>query len=291
MIKIILEKFVAANPFKIYIFTHDKSFHNLCKQRITQTGNPTSWLFYEMYTDMDKDPRRPYIDTHTDAFEKAEKHLKAFQYAASANALRQGLENFIFPFLPENERYKEDKGKIIPKTLGELLGALQAFHLSYGKGVALINDLFVYKDFLLNPLSHDNINTPVFRNELDAIFNLLPALRVLQTTLLKEVKAPPNNTIRLIDTDANGDQVTYEIELYEHLRSFILLDGTFHLSKSKCKVVTRIDNLGLETIFNNHYETMTKACNRLVTGKLAIGFYGKAAKYIDDQDILNHLQL
>lgn len=281
VIKIILEKFIAANPFKIYIFTHDKSFHNLCKQRITQTGNPTSWLFYEMYADMDKDPRRPYIDTHSDYFEKAEKHLKQFDYSAAATAIRQGLENHIFYFLPEHLRYRDNDGKIEARLLGELLAQFQTFLKQYSQSPGLIKDLFVYKDILLNPLSHDNINTPVFRNELDAIIALLPTLKALTTTMHKELKDPLNNIIRLVDNNAAGNQITYRIALSDHLRSFFLLDRQFHLSKSRCKVLDSTDHLGTVLVLNNGYDSISKAGHRLAH------FLGKT--YSNDQAILNQL--
>lgn len=283
VIKIILEKFISENPFKIYIFTHDKSFYNLCKQRITQTGNPTNWLFYEMYADMDKVPRRPYIDTHTDYFEKAEKHVKAFEYSASATAIRQGLENLLFNFLPENLRYKDNNGKIESRTLGELLGQFQSFLMTFNQRPNVIQDLFVYKDILLNPLSHDNVNTPVFRNELDAIMAIIPILKTLQTSMLKELTTPPNNVIRLQDTNTAGQQITYSIELHEHLRSFTLLDGNYYLSKTKCKVIEMTDHLGTVTSLNNNYNSIRQAGNRLAQ------FLGKT--YANDQAIFNQFIL
>lgn len=283
VIKIILEKFVAANPFKIYIFTHDKSFHNLCKQRITQAGTPTDWLFYEMYADMDKDPRRPYIDTHTDYFEKAEKHLKQFDYSASATAIRQGLENLIFYFLPEHLRYRDNNGKIEARLLGELLAQLQNFLKLYNQKPGIIKDLFVYKDILLNPLSHDNINTPVFRNELDAIIALLPTLKTLTTTMHRELKDPLDNIIVLVDNNAAGHQTTYRIEISDHFRSFILLDGNFYLSKTRCKVLDVTDHLGAVISLNNFYNSIHEAGHRLAK------FLGKT--YANDQAIFNQLIL
>ncbi len=281
VIKIILDKFVFENPFKIYIFTHDKSFYNLCKQRINQ-GIPADWLFYEMYANSEKQPRRPYIASYADYFEKADKHLIEFDYSAAANAIRQGLENLIFNFLPENLRYKVENNEIKKRTLGELIGQFQNFLRQHNQSLGIIKDLFVYKDLLLNPLSHDNVNTPVFRSELDAIITLLPVLKGLQTTLHKELSDPLNNEIKLVDINSAGHQITYRIALSEHLRSFILLDGNFHFSKSKCKVIDATDGTtGAVSTLNNSYDSISQAARRLAM------FLGKT--YSDDQAIFNQL--
>ncbi len=79
------------DKFQKLIFTHDKSFYHLCKQRLQLSQKDGDWHFKEIYLDTDKTPQRPFIDNSTDYFQRAEKHLKAFDYPASANALRQGL--------------------------------------------------------------------------------------------------------------------------------------------------------------------------------------------------------
>ena len=77
------EKKAALNffdKFQKLIFTHDKAFYNLCKQRIKLSLNEKEWHFKEIYLDTDKNPQRPFIDNSTDYFERAEKHLKAFAF-------------------------------------------------------------------------------------------------------------------------------------------------------------------------------------------------------------------
>ncbi|KAA6309049.1 hypothetical protein EZS27_039389 [termite gut metagenome] len=114
------------DDFQKLIFTHDKAFFNLCKQRINLSRKSEDWIFKEMYWDTDIIPHRPFLDNSTDdGFERAEKHLKAFDYPAAANALRQGLEKLIFNFLPDNERYMLKEGKTTVKTLEGMLTSLK----------------------------------------------------------------------------------------------------------------------------------------------------------------------
>lgn len=282
VIGIILNLFVKTNPYKIYLFTHDKAFYNLCKQRIHQSQNSSNWLFKEMYVNEDVVPRRPFIDNSTDAFQKAVAHLRAFDYPASANSLRQGLENFIFSFLPENQRYKIENDQIKRKGLAELLATLKSFLESFGQDNTLINDLFVYKDLLLNPLSHDNINTPVFKNELDAVIATLPTLRKLSTVLLRDIDQ--NSVVKFFVVDNKGIERIYDIELYEHLRNYILLDGKYYLSKSKCKNIKCVTPEEPEMLFNNEYPTISRACNRIAE---IVGL-GKN-KFPTDDDVVKQL--
>ena len=269
--------------FQKIIFTHDKSFYNLCKQRIMLSKKEKDWFFKEIYLDTDKTPQRPFIDKSKDYFEKAEKYLKAFDYPASANSIRQGLENIVFNFLPENERYTMKDGITTSKMLGELLAALKTILERYNQDLTLINDLFVYKDQILNPLSHDNIKTQVYKEELKRVLATIPVLKMIESTRIKELKLIPT-IIKLVDTDENtGFQVEYHIAVCEHVYTFKLLDGNTYLSRAECEVLKRIHSDGSELPLNNKYSSLRECCNRLA--------HFLNTTYANDQEILNHLVL
>jgi len=269
--------------FQKIIFTHDKSFYNLCKQRIMLSKKEKDWFFKEIYLDTDKTPQRPFIDKSKDYFEKAEKYLKAFDYPASANSIRQGLENIVFNFLPENERYTMKDGITTSKMLGELLAALKTILERYNQDLTLINDLFVYKDQILNPLSHDNIKTQVYKEELERVLATIPVLKMIESTRIKELKLIPT-IIKLVDTDENtGFQVEYHIAVCEHVYTFKLLDGNTYLSRAECEVLKRIHSDGSELPLNNKYSSLRECCNRLA--------HFLNTTYANDQEILNHLVL
>lgn len=269
--------------FQKLIFTHDKTFYNLCKQRIMLSKKEKDWIFKEIYLDTEKTPQRPFIDNSKDYFEKADKYLKSFDYPASANSIRQGLENIVFNFLPENERYTLKDGVTTSKMLGELLSALKTILERYNQDLSLINDLFVYKDQILNPLSHDNIKTQVYKEELKRVLAAIPTLKTIESTRIKELRLIPT-VIKLADTDNNtGLQVEYHIAIYEHIYTYKLLDGNNYLSRAECEVLksTRSDNS--ELVLNNKYSSLRECCNRLAQ------FLNTT--YANDQEILNHLVL
>lgn len=274
------------DKFQKLIFTHDKAFYNLCKQRIKLAKGEDNWYFKEIYLDTDKSPQRPFIDNSTDYFEKAEKHLKAFDYPAAANALRQGLENLIFRFLPNNYRLtKERKGEelTIPKQFNDLLEALKSLHRIYGVDVSKINDLFVYKDNLLNPLSHDNILTAVYKEEIQKVLKLVPDLKILRTDILKEITKFPT-IIKLIDTkNDTGEVIIYHIQLSENLLLHTLIDGSKHLSRNKIIALKYVYPDGKEVIRN-------KTHNSLFDYAKQVGHFLQTS-YPTDASILSKLDL
>lgn len=269
--------------FQKLIFTHDKTFYNLCKQRIMLSKKEKDWIFKEIYLDTEKTPQRPFIDNSKDYFEKADKYLKSFDYPASANSIRQGLENIVFNFLPENERYTLKDGVTTSKMLGELLSALKTILDRYNQDLSLINDLFVYKDQILNPLSHDNIKTQVYKEELKRVLAAIPTLKTIESTRIKELRLIPT-IIKLADTDNNtGLQVEYHIAIYEHIYTYKLLDGNNYLSRAECEVLKCTRSDGSELILNNKYSSLRECCNRLAQ------FLNTT--YANDQEILNKLVL
>lgn len=274
--------------FQKLIFTHDKAFYNLCKQRIMLSKKDKDWIFKEIYHDTEKTPQRPYIDNSKDYFEKAEKYLKSFDYPASANSIRQGLENIVFNFLPENEKYTIKDGAVTSKMLGELLSSFKSLLEQYNQDTTLINDLFVYKDQILNPLSHDNIKTQVYREELRKVLDTIPELKKLESTRVKELNGY-ETIIKLADNEYDDDrnlirQAEYHIALREHLYTFKLLDGNTYLSRAKCKVLKCTYSDGSpELTLNNEYNSLKECCNRLAQ-------FLKTT-YATDSDILSKLDL
>jgi len=271
------------DSYQKIIFTHDKGFFNLCKQRIRLSDQEKKWIYKEIYLDTDKVPQRPFIDNSRDYFQRAEKHLKAFDYPAAANALRQGLENLLMDFLPDNLKYELDKTDrtTTGKQFNNLLEALKSIHKEHDVSLLLINDLFIYKDHLLNPMSHDNIYSAVYKDEIESVLTLLPQLQILKTELLKEARST-NSIIKLKDVDKNtGKLVEYYIYLKENLSRFTLLDGKKYLSKSDVVVLKWIDEDGNTATLNNIYGSLDKCIKRLSQ------FLNTT--YVDDDEILSKL--
>jgi ABC-type dipeptide/oligopeptide/nickel transport system ATPase subunit len=272
------------DKFQKLIFTHDKAFYNLCKQRIRLSLDEKDWYFKEIYLDTDKVPHRPFIDNSTDYFQRAEKHSKAFDYPAAANALRQGLENLLFNFLPDNDKLQlsQTEKTTTGKQFNELLDRLKNIHKEYNVSTGIVDDLFVYKDHLLNPFSHDNLYTQVYKQEIESLLLIVPTLKILNSVLIKEAK-DKNSIIKLIDVNAAGERIEYHIYLKENLKQHTLLDGNKYLSKCEVIVLKEVKPSGAESPLNNVYPNLRKCAMRLAT------FLGKT--YANDDEILAKLDL
>lgn len=117
--------------------------------------------------------------------------------------MRQGFENVIFNFLSDNDKLTLDKSDrtTTGKQFNDLLSKLENIHKDNNVSTSIIADLFVYKDHILNPFSHDNIYTPAYKEELEKLLALVPKVQVLNTELLKEAK-DNHSVIKLVDTNA-----------------------------------------------------------------------------------------
>ncbi|MFN0203225.1 MAG: AAA family ATPase [Bacteroidia bacterium] len=273
------------DKFQKLIFTHDRAFYNLCKQRIRLSVGDEDWVFKEIYLDTAQQPHRPYIEKSTDYFERATKHLKAFDYPAAANALRQGIENILNEFLPENDKYMLDKTDktTTGKQLNDLLAQLKKIHEQHKVSLSLIHDLYVYKDHLLNPFSHDNLYSQVYREEIENVLALVPLLKTLKSKMLKEAK-DKHSTVKLIDTNAAGEEIVYHIYLRENLRIYTLLDGEKYLSQSEV-IVLKEENKTTGQIkdLGNPYKDLITCVKRLAK------FLDKS--YADEDEMLLKLDI
>jgi energy-coupling factor transporter ATP-binding protein EcfA2 len=161
-----------AEHFQLLVFTHDRSFFNIMRNTIIKAGKEEAWKMFELYEmdrDMsEKDYPEPYLKKSGSYLESAKYQITIGDYPAAANYLRKYAEQLIKAMLPENmqKQYatsEENKGKLL-SALYETLK--NDFCTAYDFPVRLIPDLDFYRERLMNPLSHDDGHTPIFKQEL-----------------------------------------------------------------------------------------------------------------------------
>lgn len=232
VLDIILDEFIG--KYKVYIFTHEKSFFNKVKSRLATRNIIDEWVIKEMYMNTFIEPNSPKIVNNSCYLSQALKHLKEFDLPASANYLRKECEERLKQILPDNISKKVSEEETKYKQLEDLIGSFIKFYKEKLKQDPNdFNKLKEYKDFILNPLSHDNLEAEYFKNELLEALKLLLKLRnVKRKQLLKVeslfIKKQPN---------ANGDEVIYTIEALEELNAYQLVDGTINVPNINCKVL------------------------------------------------------
>jgi predicted ATP-binding protein involved in virulence len=246
---VVLELIV--NEFKnvqILIMTHDKSFFNLTKRRIELENHEKDWIYRELYQgETETGIPQPCIPDNSDYLSLARKYLKEFDYPASANYLRKETERILKHLLPpcKTVYVKDDEGTKPLKLDTQIENFKQHYKLfckddaEFKQDFLQFKKLKEHKDLLLNPLSHDNIDTPIYKQELLSIISLLDSLKMLDYKLLVSIKDQPEVFVFLTENDAAGEDWSYKIRLKEHLRAFKKLDGTWVLSNPQCEVITR----------------------------------------------------
>lgn len=88
-----------SDKYKIYLFTHDKSFFEFTKDVIKSKGKDYSslWQFKEVYNNENL-LENPVCFNSDDSYTRAIYHYKKFDYPASANYLRKAVEEMISLF-------------------------------------------------------------------------------------------------------------------------------------------------------------------------------------------------
>lgn len=156
--------------YQILLFTHDYAFYDILKSRIGDMGAKSKWLFREMYRkDETLEPiPKPLILDDDSAYTKALAYYCKNDYAASANALRRECEEQLKRLLPYNRTITESEEGCTwsrPQTLAKMIDGLRDFYKSISMPNPIPN-LHLYRERILNPLSHSDVRTSIYKNEL-----------------------------------------------------------------------------------------------------------------------------
>lgn len=159
--------------FQIFITTYDRHWFEVAKL------NLTGWKFIEFY----KSDNGPQIIHDNRTFlEKATSYYKAYDFPACANYLRKECERLLKDKLPETYTLGDGiKGLIKAPTLDTLIDRLRIYYEDLGvePPSVLIESLQNYKSILFNPMSHSDIESPIYKNDLDLAFTTINALKTI----------------------------------------------------------------------------------------------------------------
>lgn len=192
------------SDYQIFITTYDRAWFELAGTHLK--GN---WKSVEMYTkeevriehpDGNRYPKgevahppgsRPIqfenpliIDPSMGHLEKARQYFDLKDYPACANYQRKWCEQFLKAYLQDNYRLEiaaSESVQAITK-LETLFNKLKQFYKDCGLSLGPdIEDAFPrHRDTVMNPFSHDDLESPVYRQELERGFKLIEAFQALQ---------------------------------------------------------------------------------------------------------------
>lgn len=238
VLEIILNEF---KKYQIVVLTHDRAFFNLIKRRIELESCADDWVVKEIYQDeTETGIPKPFIPVSVSYLDQAKKYLKEFDYPACANYLRKETERILKSLLPLNKTIyiKEEEGTK-PLPLDQMIENFKTHYESFGSDFSDFKKLKEHKDLLLNPLSHDNVDAPIYKQELVSIVSLLDKMGKIEYKCLVPIKGDGDTFIYLIETGDDGEKWSYKIQLKEHLKALKKLDGVWELSNPECHFLAR----------------------------------------------------
>lgn len=199
---------------QIFLTTYDRQWFELARNHM----DPGKWVFSEIYVDRHtKKFDQPAIMPVKSDLDKATHYFRTKQYPACANHQRKICEQLIKRFLPENLKYDAiPDGGIVPVTkLSVMVDRLKIYleenGLSFSPFLKLKNSMRV----VMNPLSHDDPDSPVFRREIEDVFKIIDELGRLKN----EIIVKPGKMITMKKNNGkNGLLRTYVCELTTPVR-------------------------------------------------------------------------
>ncbi|MBD3723701.1 MAG: AAA family ATPase [Flavobacteriaceae bacterium] len=225
---------IYAKRFKIYMFTHERSFFNMAKSRIESEHNKSEWNFNEIFG-MDESILKPQILSSEDFLSRSYYQYKLKDYPASVNYLRKELEKVLTDNLPSKVK-KGDSGED-KNTLDGVITSGINYLEKLNLDPLPLKKCQQYLQILLNPLSHNENDIDAYETDIKRIRiiieELKPFLQELKSKTKEILPRLSKVNLSLIENDGTTKQV-YTLELQEEL--YIVEENTGVCKLSGCKI-------------------------------------------------------
>ncbi len=243
--------------FQIFITTYDYHWFELAKNWFEHRTNKT-WKFFELYSDnyTYSDFELPKLLTSQEPLAQAIYYYKQSDYPASGNYLRRACEKAIRSILPPI-CLKNGDGLDISE-LSRLIENAKIFFRVIKEPTMILDNLAVYLQALMNPLSHYDINISIFRKEIKEIEEAITKIMQKDFSNTKFRKILVKNTlVKLTYKVISKTHNVYEIRLKEDLWIFQHQGDKIQLGEVKCKNENLYEIVGESQgqIFHNNIES------------------------------------
>jgi hypothetical protein len=271
-----------ASKYQMFIFTHDIALFNLLDSCIKDKGDIGSWNLKKMYR-VDEadvlgrdDVPHPVFTTKKTYLENAKVYYSKRDYPACANNLRRYLENILKKILPRNLQLcvKSDESIGI-SDLSKLIDKLPQFYDMYQLPI-IFRYIHFYRQHILNPLSHDDAQTPAYKEEMKrAIKELEEYKDCLKRKIIVKQEDCPIVRFRMEVTVA-GTTLFYEfspIEQFDYL-TYTIKDPismadvtTKHYKSAAVSIINRTvglsDPTDNKTDIRSYYDMLNQAAKAI----------------------------
>lgn len=237
VVKMILYR---ALKWQLLILTHDRALYEIFCRLIPESEKSRNWIMKELFvkdfTLSNHDYPEPFMKDRHNYLDSAEEFFKHRDYASCANHLRKYAEEQLKIFLPKNLQLQFNNDLCTTKDLNALIAMLGTYADQLGISRTLFPSIDFYRQRLLNPLSHNDISTPVYRQEIESCFKELKKLPLLIDSTFVLVTSGETDkkkwTIK-VSNGGNSDKLTFKA-----IEPWIYLDygGTRYIQNVQIEV-------------------------------------------------------
>jgi ABC-type dipeptide/oligopeptide/nickel transport system ATPase subunit len=262
VLNLLLKKY--SQDYQLLLMTHDKSFYELGKKKINILGQKKDWNFIEMYEDSTGNFPKPYFKPSKNNLQNAQDYLTQHDYAACGIYLRKEIERKLDELLPvkykKEEKTEDGVTTWVNKNLNDLIIAFKMFCSTEEVDYLPFTDLKTYKDLLLNPLAHNDVDASFFRDELNSLIKIAKELnKVKRGRLFYSSNKNMNFTLN----KADGSSFSVRMKSAEQI---VLIEEEGKQARisihSKCKV-SGIDNNGVITTEIEQFDTIRECYDEM----------------------------
>lgn len=217
IIKLLLKK---AQNRQLIIFTHDRAFFETMQMMIRQRRQEGDWNFYEMLerkTSVPGAAPAPMFFKESRSYrEKVEYHFEQGDYPAAVNYLRKYCEEQLKRVLPKNlQLVPKSSGEVSMTNLSGMIDKLESkFCELYNLQPIDIPVLSVYRKRLMNPLSHDDTHTPIYKAEILAALGEIDIIRNIadtKRTICSGIGTTDDEFQMLVVNGANSESIEFTV--------------------------------------------------------------------------------
>lgn len=260
--------------YKLYIFTHDRLLFTSFKKRINADKLQEDWLCGGVYmhdrdNSIDFNLCNPYpiFIEEKDALLSAREYYIMHDYPACGQRLRKWCEDIFERLYPSALLKSIDgtTGKTIDTSLNDRIVRLNDYCINESIDFNKFKDLKIYKDNVLNLVSHYDVSSPIYGNEILSIMRILSKLSQIAT----DKKTVGVNRQLGIELKANdGRAITVCIDIRSNKLNIIEYNGASRVSYyTKCLVYKVIDagvhtEITPEVSFDSIYNAYESYCEK-----------------------------
>lgn len=241
LLEIIKKEFIEEG-FQVIISTYDRQWFEVAK--VWFSNERCIFESRELYVESDtanlNQPDVPIVIPSQGHLAKADAHFRAKDYPAAANYLRKACEQEIRRLLPTSLQFKMDQnGETLRiKSLEDLFHNFEVFAKRNSIDLTPFTHFSTYKKIVFNPFSHDDLETPHFRSEIVAGFNIVQEFMSIRTKDVASAKDSADHPMKIGVRDANtGTMHLYKITVLENLKVIKVKNDPEKLSTVRCKLV------------------------------------------------------